>query len=197
MSAGGTKPERNKPWACSVASHWQSAMSVLRPGKFRTCRPLTTNTLILAASRVSYRHSQYMQVASTATEPTPSACNHATSPSRSRVMVPNTRGQSPAIDTCKCSLPTSIPLWNKVGADVPGGLNRVQPYPAGSSIAHQSSPKSSARANLSHGQLARARGYAAVLHTGSEQLHNLPYRFRGSSRHAPHAAVSPPTPLSP
>jgi len=25
MSAGGTKPPRNKPCACSVASHWQSA----------------------------------------------------------------------------------------------------------------------------------------------------------------------------
>ncbi len=41
------------PCACKVAIHWQSLMSVLRPGRFFTCLPLVTTTWKPAASSTS------------------------------------------------------------------------------------------------------------------------------------------------
>ncbi len=42
--AEGTKPPRKSPGACRWASHWQSARSLLRPGRFFTSAPLTPLT---------------------------------------------------------------------------------------------------------------------------------------------------------
>src|SRR4029077_8433277 len=49
MSSGG-KEALNNPKLWSRWSHWQSLTSVLRPGTWRTCRALTRNTSMPAAS---------------------------------------------------------------------------------------------------------------------------------------------------
>jgi hypothetical protein len=63
-----------------------------------------------AASSAPYRHSQYTPVASMATERTPWSRSQSISVDTSWVMVPKTRGVSPAMDTCNFSLPTSMPV---------------------------------------------------------------------------------------
>ena len=92
---------------CSVAPHWQSCMSVLRPGRLRVCRPLTMRTSKPAASSTPYSASPYTPVACIATECTPWDFNQSRSACNCEVTVPNTAGSSPATDTCMCSLPTS------------------------------------------------------------------------------------------
>ena len=39
MGSGGTKHAWSKPWLWSMACHWQSCTSVLRPGRLRACAP--------------------------------------------------------------------------------------------------------------------------------------------------------------
>src|SRR6266481_3153476 len=52
MASSGRKEALNNPKLWSRWSHWQSLTSVLRPGTWRTCRALTRNTSMPAASRV-------------------------------------------------------------------------------------------------------------------------------------------------
>src|SRR5580658_10969970 len=108
MCSGGTKPALSRPCACNVACHWQSLMSVLRPGRFLTYLPLTITTRSPPCSRTSYGHSQYTPVASMATERTPCSLSQSRKACSCPVVVPKTFGAPPATETCSCSLPTSM-----------------------------------------------------------------------------------------
>ncbi len=76
------------PARASVAGHWASATSVLRPGTALTWCALATHAMMLTASSAANRLFQYTPVPSTTTRGAISTAHCAKAP-RSRLKAPN------------------------------------------------------------------------------------------------------------
>ena len=184
MCSGGTKPERSRPCAWSVAIHWQSLRSVLRPGRFLTCLPLTTSTSSSACSLSQSRRAWSWPV-----------------------VVPNTCRVSPATETWRVWLPTSMPaafgsrtgrvcigvVFLALASGVPDPCLRRTNLPNGNT-AHAASPNKPSVADRNHSlpRAACARQRARRPHCTPQTKPRSLYQVQGhKSRHFAGRGISP------
>src|SRR5882724_1032897 len=120
MSSVGRKELLSRPKVWSFWRHWQSAISVLRPGRFLAWRALTKWTAKPRASRMWKRGIQYTPVLSMTTVSMWQAWSQSAKAWRSAVTLANRRtgsGERSGGTATSCSaLPTSIPAaWRFSG----------------------------------------------------------------------------------